>query len=143
MDIGLLGDYLGFMLAGIDNGSGAGTAALVGVADQINAHNHLVDLATVGIRVLGNDSRHNLTVGGLALPVVTQEIFLVENVVIVRGQLHAADGENRFREVVGCVLVVAHGNVCEGGMGSESALCDHCIDLLRCHAHRLFPPYAF
>ena len=112
------------------------------LSDLVDTHNHLVYHAGVGIRMLGKHCRIDLAVCRFSLPVVTQQILLVENIIIVRGQQNRANQENRLCKALRITLVVCQRHIGERRMRSESPLCNIRLDTCCCSfSHYSFPPH--
>ena len=112
MDIQLPGHSLGSLLLRVCRPR-PHSPVEVCLPDLVDTHNHLVYHAGISVCMLGKHRRVNLAVCRFPVPVVTQQIFLVKNIVIVRGQRNRANRENRLCKTVrvtlqcppGCLLL--------------------------------------
>ena len=91
--------------------------------------------------MLGKHRRVNLAVCRFPVPVVTQQIFLVKNIVIVRGQRNRANRENRLCKTVRVTLIICQRHIRQRCVWSEGTLCNVRLDACCCSfRHFSLPP---
>ena len=123
--------------------TGGAAALVIQRGNLVDAHDHLVDLALIGVVGLAEDGGLHLTVGGLALHVVTGQVRLAEFVVIAAGLADGADGEDAGGHEIAGVGEVGHRHIGEIAVGppalgdlslkasgSASRIHTHCVLLL-------------